>query len=366
VSARGLVAGLGLLGTLGLASACKFEPDLSRYDACAEDGTCAPGYTCLAEERLCLPDCGSECTPEPADAGTDGGPGDSGTGDGPGDEGQDGGGGMDAGADTGDPLSLATLALPPATETLAYTATLVASGGKPPYVFRPTESLPQGFVLDGGVLSGNPATPGTFRVAVEVRDQGSPPSRVGTTYDLRVRPLLRIAGPEVLVNGYLNNAYAEQVFVTGGTPPYSFALASGNAPPAGLTLETDGGVKGTPSASGQHFLQVRVMDSDPQSQTVGRQLELNISSAPLLLAWSTQSVPDGRVGTPYRYVLQVAAAGGSTTWKLEAGSTPPGIGFNATTATLLGTPTDPGVYSFTISAASGISKVSATFDLTVY
>jgi hypothetical protein len=371
MSARVFVAGLVVLGALGLASACKFDPDLSRYKECAEDGTCAPGYTCLVEEQLCLPDCGSQCTPEPADAGTDGGKGDGGASDGgtsdggPGDSGRDGGSSMDAGADAGEPLSLVTAGLPPATETMAYAETLRAQGGKPPYLFRPTEPLPQGFVLDGGVLSGTPATPGTFRVAVEVLDQGSPPSTVGTAYDLRVRPLLRVAGPEILVNGYLNNTYAEQVSVTGGTPPYLYSLASGNQPPSGLTFETDGGVKGTPSSSGQYALQVRVTDSDPQPQMVGRQLELNVTSSPLLLDWATQSIPDGRVGTPYRYVLKVAGAS-SATWKLEAGTTPPGIGFDALKATLLGNPTDPGVYSFTISAASGLSKVERTFTLTVY
>jgi hypothetical protein len=360
------VASLGVLAALGLASACQFEPDLSRYDECAEDGTCAPGYTCLEEERICLPDCGAHCTPEPPDASTDGGMGDGGPGDGgTGDGGRGDGGSTDAGVDAGEPLSLVTLGLPAATETLAYAETLQARGGKPPYLFRPTEPLPQGFVLDGGVLSGTPTTAGTFRVAVEVRDQGSPAATVGTAYDLRVRPLLRIAGPEILVNGYLSEAYEEQVFVTGGTPPYVFSLASGNEPPAGLTLETDGGVRGTPSSSGKHALQVRVLDSDPQPQQAGRPLELNVSSSPLLLEWSTQSVPDGRVGTPYRYVLKVAGAS-SATWKLEAGSTPPGIGFDAAKATLLGNPTQPGVYSFTISATSGLEKVERTFTLTVY
>jgi hypothetical protein len=180
-----------------------------------------------------------------------------------------------------------------------------------------------------------------------------------------VRALLRVAGPQLLVNGYLNNAYEEQLSVTGGTPPYFFTLASGNQPPGGLTLDMDGGVKGTPSSSGTFALRPQVTDSDPQAQTVSRQLELTVSSSPLFLTLATQSVPDGRVGTPYRYVLKMAG-NPSVTWKLEAGATPIGIGFDASKATLLGTPTQPGVSSFTISASNGLSTVDRTFTLTVY
>ncbi len=353
MSARAFAVGLVLLGVLGWASACQFEPDLSRFEECGADDTCPTGYTCLAEARRCLPDCGAQgpCAPEPPDASTDGGVGD--------------GGSTDAGVDAGEPLSLVTIMLPTGTETIPYAESLKARGGKPPYTFRPTETLPQGFTLDGGVLSGTPSTPGTFRVAVEVRDQGSPAASVGTTYDLRVRPLLRVAGPEILVNAYLDEPYAEQLSVTGGTPPYLVTLAPGNRPPDGLKLDTDGGVTGTPSDSGTYALQVRVTDSDPQPQTASRQLELTITTSPLLMEWATQRVPDGRVGTPYRYALKVAGVS-SATWRLEAGSTPPGIGFDAAKATLLGTPTQPGVYSFTISATSGLEKVERTFTLTVY
>jgi hypothetical protein len=109
---------------------------------------------------------------------------------------------------------------------------------------------------------------------------------------------------------------------------------------------------------------VRVTDSDPQPQTANRQLELTAASTPLFLELATQRVPDGRVGTPYRYVLKVSS--GAVTWKLEAGSTPDGIGFDAPKATLLGTPTQPGVSSFTISASNGLTTVDRTFTLTVY
>ncbi|HLL06864.1 MAG TPA: Ig domain-containing protein [Myxococcaceae bacterium] len=363
MSTRGLGVSLVVLGTLSWAAACQFDPDLSRFEPCAEDGTCAAGYTCLEPRRLCLPDCGAQgpCAPELPDAATDGGGVDAG----PGDGGPTDAGLHDGGVDAGEPLSLVTLGLPPATETRQYAETLQARGGKPPYLFRATEALPQGFMLDDGVLSGKPTTAGTFRVAVEVRDQSSPAASVSRAYDLRVRPLLRLAGPGTLVNGYLNNAYAEQISATGGTPPYTFTSEAGGQLPPGLRLGTEGGVTGTPNDSGAYTLRVRVTDSDPQPQTVSGELDVSISSPPLLLEWATQDVPEARLGTPYHYVLKVAGAS-SVTWKLEAGNTPPGIGFDAQKGVLEGAPHQTGSYGFTISATSGLSEINRTFTIMVH
>lgn len=363
MSARGLGVSLVVLGALSWAAACQFEPDLSRFEPCAEDGTCAAGYTCLEEQRLCLPDCGARgpCAPEPPEASTDAGVGDAG----PGDGGSTDAGLADGGVDAGEPLSLVTLGLPPATETQPYAETLRARGGQPPYTFRATEALPQGFTLDAGVLSGTPLTAGTLRVAVEVRDESSPAASVSTVYDLRVRPLLRLAGPGTLVNGYLNNAYAEQISATGGAPPYTFTSEAGSQIPPGLRLGADGGVTGTPNDSGAYTLRVRVTDSDPQPQTASGELDVSISSPPLLLEWATQDVPQARVGTPYYYVLKVAGAS-SVTWELKAGSTPLGIGFDAQTGALVGAANQTGSYGFTISATSGLSSINRTFTLKVH
>ncbi|MBN1204161.1 MAG: hemagglutinin [Myxococcaceae bacterium] len=357
MSVRGSGLVVALLCLLGVSSSCRFDPDLSRFEPCAEDGSCAAGYTCLAEARRCLPDCGAQasCPAEPpADASSDAGPD------------EDGGvdGGMDGGANAG-PLSLVTEVLEPAIELLPYTATLSAQGGTPPYRFRATQSLPQGLKLDGGVLSGTPATPGDFHVAVEVRDDASPPAVVSAGYELRVRPQLRVAGPQNLVDGYQDEPYVETVSTTGGTPPYRFTLEPGSTLPADLALDADGGVSGTPSAQGAHDFWVVVTDSDPQPQTARRRLSLQISAAPLALTIANQSVPDGRVGTAYQYTLRVAG-NASVTWKHESGNLPGGIGFDPDTATLVGKPNEPGTFSFKISATGAlVAYDEKTYLLTV-
>ncbi|SPF49071.1 exported hypothetical protein [Candidatus Desulfosporosinus infrequens] len=77
-------------------------------------------------------------------------------------------------------------------------------------------------------------------------------------------------GPEVttlsLPSVTLGNAMAGYVYTanfsaTGGTPPYSYALASGSSLPAGLTLGSNGTISGTPTTSGTTSFSVNVTDS---------------------------------------------------------------------------------------------------------
>jgi uncharacterized repeat protein (TIGR03803 family) len=68
------------------------------------------------------------------------------------------------------PLQVSTVSLPAAAQGVAYTATLCASGGQPPYTWAST-NLPAGLILaDDGSLSGTPAVPGTAFFVVEVSD----------------------------------------------------------------------------------------------------------------------------------------------------------------------------------------------------
>jgi hypothetical protein len=362
------LVGVALLCALGLIASCRFEPDLSRFELCADDGSCAQGFTCLAEVGRCLPECGAQgtCTPEPPpDASTDAGAhqdggSDAGTdaGTDPGaDAGTDGGtdGGSDGGADAGIPLSVVTEVLALAVENVPYTMELLAQGGMPPYQFSVTSSLPEGLTLNEGVLSGTPSTPGTFRVAVEVSDSDTPPAHADAAYDLRVRPQLLVAGPDDLMDGYPNKAYTEKISAIGGIPPYRFTLVSPSTAPApGLTLLEDGTVTGTPSSNSAYSFTVQVTDSDPeQPQTATLPLSVTIKASPLLLTISNQSVPDGRVGTSYQYVLRTAP-NAADTWRFKEGVLPRGIGFYPDSAVLSGTPIESGSFTFVIAATSGL------------
>jgi hypothetical protein len=85
-----------------------------------------------------------------------------------------------------------TASLPAGQEGVAYTATVTASGGVPPYHWSAT-GLPQGLSIDpsSGIISGTPQQAGTFTVTVSATDSdvAAAPQTGTNTYQLE------IAGP---------------------------------------------------------------------------------------------------------------------------------------------------------------------------
>jgi hypothetical protein len=395
----------------GLA-ACSFEPDLSRFSACATDGSCPTGTTCLVEAQRCLPDCGEQgpCFPEepepPApdaatDAGADGGLADSGTVDsgtvdsgtvdsGTADSGTvdsgtvdsgtvdsgtadagvtDGGSGSDGGADAGEVLTLEPATLEVATETLAYSHTFRARGGTAPYTFRAVQGVPPGLTLQsGGALTGSPTQPGDYQLTVEVSDSSTPRVRVEATHALRVRPRLRLAGPLILADAPQGETYAEKLSATGGiteeTKPYRFTLEGGQFP-QGLNLAEDGTVTGKAAQVGGPFtFQVRVTDADTPAQSVVESVSISVFSTLSLGARiTTRALPSARRGQPYHYVLRAWGVS-SPKWELPNGTPPDGITFDANTGVLSGEPAGAS-RSFTVRLAAGLTPPEEVFSITV-
>lgn len=300
--------GFGVALLLAWVAACSFEPDLSRYAACAEGGGCPSGTTCLIEAQRCLPDCGARgpCLPdepvEPtpdaatdADGGTDAGLEDAGTDAGGEDAGTDAGAELDAGSEDAGPGDA-------------------------------------GVDLDAGTDAGT-------------------------------KPLLRFAGPAVLANAYDGQNYTEQVSALGGMPPYRFALADGGLPP-GLSLADGGVVTGKPSGTRNADFQVRVTDSDTPPQSVLGSAFLSVVPAPSGLTVATQSLPDARVGQAYRYQLRAGGVVGTLTWKFLAGDPPPGLQFGSD-GVISGTPTETKpsrTYTFIMQVDDAALLYSASAD----
>jgi hypothetical protein len=339
---------MGLAAFLGVA-ACVFQPDLSRFPTCDAQGACPTGWTCLGSEQVCLPDCG-ERGPCAAEVPTET------------DE--------DAGTDAGDPgppdagpplLELAADGLAVGLETASYLHRFQASGGTPPYAFSTPGELPPGLSLTPqGELSGKPAAAGDFPFTLEVMDQGPGPQRSSQEFTLRIRPVLRLAGPLIPADVPSGKAYAELISATGGKPPYRFELVPGSSLPAGILLRDTGKLEGTASTTGTVAFDVRVTDAEEPPQVVIRTLQLTTGTCPsLTLCVRTRTVPDARVGTAYTYTLQTSGSTGSVTWKLASGALPPGVVLASDTGLLSGTPTQPGSYEFTLS----VSDVFDTWQL---
>ncbi len=98
-------------------------------------------------------------------------------------------------------------------------------------------------------------------------------------------------------------AYTATLAATGGTPPYSWSIASGTLP-AGLTLATGTGVvSGTPTATGTSSFTVQVASAALDSATAPLSITVNTASVSIWPSNPTPAIIDG--GDPNAVALGV-------------------------------------------------------------
>src|SRR5262245_59180333 len=186
------------------------------------------------------------------------------------------------------PLSISTSSpLPNGTVGTAYSQTLAASGGVPPFMWSVTSgALPAGFnplAPTTGVISGTPTTAGTVSFTVHIRDDASQTAtrQFALTID---PPPLTITTLSPLPNGTAGTQYSQSMAATGGTPQYTWSVTQG-ALPGGLTLSGGGVISGTPTAGvGNFTVQVR----DTASRTATKAFTITVISTTFTLT----NVPD--------------------------------------------------------------------------
>ena len=168
------------------------------------------------------------------------------------------------------PITITTSStLPQATVGAAYSQTLSATGGSPPYTWSVTSgALPAGLTLaSGGAISGTPTAAGTFSFTVQATDSVSATGSTTLTVTIVAAPTaLAITTASPLLSGYVSGAYSQTFRATGGTPPYAWSVTAG-ALPGGLTLSGGGTLAGQPSAAGNSNFTVKVVDSNSTAVT---------------------------------------------------------------------------------------------------
>ena len=257
-------------------------------------------------------------------------------------------------------LTVTTTTLPDATANAPYTASLAATGGTTPYTWAITDgSLPPGVTLNtAGVLAGTPKVAGAFAFTVQVTDANTPAHTATATIPLIVAAGLHITTPS-LPPGQPNLQYTAVLTAAGGTTPYSWALLSGSLP-AGLALDANGTIAGTPTASATAAFTVQV--SDTAQSAASLTYSLTIGNA---ISITTASLTPARVNTLYS--MTFAAANGNTpySWSVASGTLPPGLVL-LPTGDFLGQPSQAGSWTFTIKVTDNAStSASHTYALVV-
>jgi hypothetical protein len=139
---------------------------------------------------------------------------------------------------------------------------------------------------------------------------------------------------------------------------FKFALASGSTLPAGLTLNPNGTITGTPSTSDTLTFTANITDTVNGISAGVHTFQIIIRN-PVTLA--TAALPGGNAGTPYTTTIPAATGGtGNFTYSLS-GSTPlpAGVTFNPTTRTVSGTAATPGTYNFTINVIDNEGRTAS-------
>src|ERR1017187_3100827 len=177
-------------------------------------------------------------------------------------------------------LAIVTASLPDGVVGAAYSASLTASCGLPPYSWTVT-GLPDGLTATAsGAISGTPKTAGKFTVNVNVSDAA------GTSFgDRRIGYSLTIAPAPLAIttasapNGTAGTAYSASFAASGGTAPLTF---SATGLPAGLSMSAAGAITGTPTAPGAATIVVTVKDAAGASASRSFPVTIGLPSAPPL------------------------------------------------------------------------------------
>ncbi len=220
--------------------------------------------------------------------------------------------------------------LPQATVGMPYGAALTVSGGLAPYVWTGS-GLPAGLTLSGmGMLSGTPTMAsggGPASFTVQVKDASPTPQSATLVVGIVINaaPLGLRIDPTNLPQATVGVVYSSQLTAKGGTPPYTFAVASGSSAPSGLTMTGSGALSGTPTTpsgmNGPTGFVVTVTDSAKGTATATVKIAIMPASSPVQIV--SQSLPPGMVGVGYGAQLQATGGVGPYAWKLSKGSALP-------------------------------------------
>ena len=170
------------------------------------------------------------------------------------------------------PLDISTVSpLPSGVAGTAYSQTLTATGGVPPYQWQLSSGVlpPLLSLSSAGVISGVAITPGFWTFNVGATDSAS--SITSQAFSLTITlGALTISTPATLPAGVVGASYSQTLAATGGVPPYAWQVKSGAWPP-GLVFSSGGAITGGPSQWGSFSFTVQATDSSAASADQGLQ-----------------------------------------------------------------------------------------------
>lgn len=240
-----------------------------------------------------------------------------------------------------------------------YSNGLVRWAGDPAVTYHTNAGWPSWLTLDKdtGVLGGTPPALGSYTFGVV----GSNAYGRTTNTGFRVLVLEKPAGPPIFVTtnlpgGTVGAPYGQTIVITNGG---TLSLVGGGLP-AGLSLETNGWISGTPTTVESPQFIVRATNAVGFSNRTFQIVVAAPAAAPVFT--SPNPLPSGVLGTPYQH--QLLADNYPTNFGLASGALPLGLGIMSS-GMITGTPQVAGTASFTLFASNMTGGATTNYSLHV-
>ena len=244
--------------------------------------------------------------------------------------------------------------------------------------FRVTSgSFPAGLSVDDeGAVSGTPTTAGsyTFYITVFWKQGGGGgcvtqnPSDRKFTINVNGQVLRAFVATNSLPDANIGQAYtAPALAAQNATSVSSWTVAGGTLPP-GLTLNPNGVISGTPTASGQFGFTVQANaspNSDTKSLSIFVIAPLELQALDGKKAPTTGFAAKSLLNAPLTTGLKAVGGRGGYTFS-STGVLPPGMTLNPSTGAITGAGTTAGTFASTITVTDQAgAKLSLPFRITI-
>jgi len=284
-------------------------------------------------------------------------------------------------------LAVASVNLPAGTLNVAYSATLSATGGQPPYTWSTSGSLPAGLTLSAstGVISGTPSAAGTSNFTGTVRD--STGASASQNFSITVNGVTSSSfaiTTTSLANGAVGTAYQQSIMTVNAnscgiiSSIVTFSLSAGTLP-NGLALQPGGVISGTPTLPGTFSFTLTATSQCLNTASASLKITITgnapqMTASPSALAFTVQQ---GTSNIPADQQIAISSSGAALTYTASAstnsganwltvknqasGSTPA----NATIGVVNYSSLAPGPYTGSIGISSQAANSPASVPVTL-
>jgi hypothetical protein len=157
-----------------------------------------------------------------------------------------------------------------------------------------------------------------------------------------------------LPNAELGDAVSFTYQVSGGLPPYTFTVVSGDFPP-GIELRPRGGVSGTLTESGTFEFTVQVVDAVGVATQLAETVEVSVLGI-------SGAAPDGIVGAAYSFTYTTSGGVAPFSYSISSGAIPAGLTLDEDTGEIFGNLATAAAYTWRVRVTDSLGDVATVDD----